>query len=160
MNKVKVSSYIAQYPILRIAQSALHFISMADLFNQTPSQLLWEASSHMIQLIRESCSYTYLAITTARYSCIQLSELEQCRVKTFAQRFNIAGQDSNPGSLGRQSEALPLSNWKAWKLQKHMNTIYSTGSIVFNSMPFLDAMFTRKEDGSVKFNRVQEEEVH
>ena len=28
----KVSSYIAQYPILRIAQSALHFTSLADLF--------------------------------------------------------------------------------------------------------------------------------
>ena len=28
----KVSSYIAQYPILRIAQSALHFTSLTDLF--------------------------------------------------------------------------------------------------------------------------------
>ena len=36
----KVSSYIEQYPILRAAQSALHFTSLADLFNQTPSQLL------------------------------------------------------------------------------------------------------------------------
>ena len=49
----KVRSYIAQYPILRIAQSALHITSLADLFNQTPSQLLWEASSHMLQLMRE-----------------------------------------------------------------------------------------------------------
>ena len=57
--KVKVSSYIVQYPILRIAQSALHITSLADLFNQTPSQLLWEASSHMLQLMREGCSYTY-----------------------------------------------------------------------------------------------------
>ena len=55
----KVSFYIAQYPILRIAQSTLHFTSLADLFNQTPSQLLWEASSHMQQLMREDCSYTY-----------------------------------------------------------------------------------------------------
>ena len=37
LNKKKVSSYIAQYPILRIAQSALHITSLADLFNQTPS---------------------------------------------------------------------------------------------------------------------------
>ena len=57
--KVKVSSYIAQYPILRIAQSALHFTSLADLLNQTPSQFLWEASSHMLQLICKDCSYTY-----------------------------------------------------------------------------------------------------
>ena len=35
--EVKVSSLIAQYPILRIAQSALHFTSLAVLFNQTPS---------------------------------------------------------------------------------------------------------------------------
>ena len=46
---------------------------------------------------------------------------------------------------------------KAKKLQKHMNTVDPTGSIIFmredeenNSMPFLDAKFTRKEDGSVK----------
>ena len=55
----KVSSYIAQYPILRTAQSALNITSLADLFNQTPSQLLWEASSHMLQLMREGSSYTY-----------------------------------------------------------------------------------------------------
>ena len=59
VKKVKVSSYIAQYPILRIAQSALHITSLADLFNQTPSQLLWEASGHMLQLIHDGCSYTY-----------------------------------------------------------------------------------------------------
>ena len=44
--KVKVSSYIAQYPILTIAQSALHFTFLADLFNLIPSQLLWEVSSY------------------------------------------------------------------------------------------------------------------
>ncbi|KAK2161145.1 hypothetical protein NP493_1599g00001 [Ridgeia piscesae] len=69
-----VSSYIAQYPILRIAQSALHFTSLADLFTQTPSQLLWEASSHMLQLMREGCSYIYPPLSIARYSFIQLSE--------------------------------------------------------------------------------------
>ena len=37
LKKVKVSSYIAQYPILRIAQSVLHFTALAVLFNQTPS---------------------------------------------------------------------------------------------------------------------------
>ena len=46
---------------------------------------------------------------------------------------------------------------KAKKLQQHMNTVDPTGNIIFtredeenNSMPFLDAKFTRKEDGSVK----------
>ena len=37
LKEVKVSFYIAQYPILRIAQSASHFHSLAVLFNQTPS---------------------------------------------------------------------------------------------------------------------------
>ena len=54
--KVKTSSYITQYPVLRTVQSALHFTSLADLFTQTPSQLLWEASSHMLQLMRDGCS--------------------------------------------------------------------------------------------------------
>ena len=86
----KASSYIAQYPVLRTAQSALHFTSLTDLFTQTPSRLLWEASSHMLQLMCEgcsTCSYTYPSLPIARYSFIQLSELEQCRVKKLAQEF-------------------------------------------------------------------------
>ena len=51
LKKVKMSFSIPQDPILRIAQSALHFTSLTALFNQAPSQLLWEASSHMLQLI-------------------------------------------------------------------------------------------------------------
>ena len=83
----KVSSYIAHYPILRIAQSALHFTSLADLFNQTRSQLLCEASRHMLQLIREGCSYTHPPLSIAGNSFTQLSELEQCRVETTCPRF-------------------------------------------------------------------------
>ena len=101
---MKISSYIAQYPILRIAQSALYFISLVGMFNQTPSQLLWEASSQMLQLMREGCSYTYPPLSIARYSFIQLSELEQCRVKKLAQGFNTIAQDSNPGLLSRESK--------------------------------------------------------
>ena len=37
----------------------------------------------MLQLMREDCSYTYPPLSIARYSFIQLSELEQCRVKNF-----------------------------------------------------------------------------
>ena len=102
-NLCKVSSYIVQHPILRTAQSALHFTSLADLFNQTPSQLLWEASSHTLQLMHEGCSYTHPPLSIAMYSVIQLSELEQCRVKNPAQGFNTAVQDSNPGSRSRES---------------------------------------------------------
>ena len=75
----------AQYSILRIAQSTLHFTSLTKLFNQTPSQLLWEASIHMQQLKCESCSYTYQPLSIARYSFIQLSELKRCGVKKLAQ---------------------------------------------------------------------------
>ena len=64
--KVNASSCTAQYPILRIAQSALHFTSLTDLFNQTPSQLLWVASSHLLQLMHEGCSYTYPLLSIAR----------------------------------------------------------------------------------------------
>ena len=95
---LKVSSYIAQFPVLRTAQNTFTLTSLADLLNQTPSQLLWEASSHMLQLMHEGCSYTYPPLSVARYSFIQLSELEQCK------------QDSNPGSLSRESEALPMSH--------------------------------------------------
>ena len=71
-----------------------------------------------------SCINEYLAIDSGGYvyeqpSCIncsiwysfiQLSELEQCRVKKLAQGFNTAAQDSNLGPFSRQSEALPLSH--------------------------------------------------
>ena len=96
--------------MLRTVQSAFQFTSLTDMFTQTPPRLLWEASSHMLQLMREGCSYTCPPLSIVRYSFIQLSELEQCRVKKLAQGFNTAAQDSNPGSLRRESEALPLSH--------------------------------------------------
>ena len=110
VKKVKVSSYKAQYPVLRTVQSALHFTSLTDRFTQTSSRLLWEASSHMLQLMREVCSYTYLPLSIVKYLFIQPSELEQCRVKKLAQCVNTAAQDSDPGSRSRESEALPLSH--------------------------------------------------
>ena len=106
--KVIASSYIAQYPVLRTVKSDLYFTSLTDLFNQTPSQLIWEASSRMLHLMREDCSYTYPPLSIVRYSFIQLSELEQCRVTKLAQRFNTAAKDSNPGSVS--GESLPLSH--------------------------------------------------
>ena len=74
----KASSCIAQYPAFRTAQSALHFISLAHLFNQTLYQLFWEASP-TLQIMREGCSYKYSPLSIARYSFIQLSKLEQRR---------------------------------------------------------------------------------
>ena len=82
--QVKVSFYIAQYPVLSTVQSALHFTSLTDLFTQTTYRIFGEASSHMLQLMREGCSYTYPPLSIARYSFIQLSELEQSRVKKLA----------------------------------------------------------------------------
>ena len=56
------------------------------------------------------CSYTYPPLSITRCSFIQLSELEQRRVKILAQGFNTAAQDSNPGPLSPESEALPMSH--------------------------------------------------
>ena len=64
----------------------------------------------MLQLMREGCSYTYPPLSIARYSFTQLSELKQCRVIQLVQGFNTAAQDSSPGALSRESEALPLSH--------------------------------------------------
>ena len=58
----------------------------------------------------KGCAYTYPPLSIARYSFIQLSELEQCRVKKLSQGFNTAAQDSNPGSLSQESGGLPLSH--------------------------------------------------
>ena len=109
MSKKVKTSYIAQYPVFGIIQRALHFTSLTDLFAQTQYRLLWEASSHMLQLMREGCSYTYPPLSIVRYSFIQLSELEQCKAKKLSQGFNTAAQDSNPDSRSRESEALSLS---------------------------------------------------
>ena len=62
----------------------------------------------MLQLMRKNCSHIYTPLSTARYSSIQLSKLEQCRVKKIAYGLNTAAQDLNPGS--QESEALPLSH--------------------------------------------------
>ena len=83
--------------------------SLADLFNQTPSRLLWEASSYMLQLMCKDCLYTYPPLSVAMYSFIQLRELKQCRVKKLAQSFNTAAQVLNLGPFSRESEALPLN---------------------------------------------------
>ena len=66
-----------------------HFTSysLADVFNLTPSRLLWETSSHAAVNAQRLFIYKYPPMSIARYSFIQLSELEQCRVKELAQGF-------------------------------------------------------------------------
>ena len=84
--KVKVSSYIAQYLILRISQSRP---SLADLFNQTSSQLLWEAIQPY-------------AIINARRLLIYISTTVYSQVLMYtktAQGLNTSALDSNPGPL-------------------------------------------------------------
>ena len=71
-------------PSPRTAQSALHSTSLADLFNQSSPQLLLKHPA-TLQLMREGYSYKYPPLSIARYSFIQLSELEQCRVKILFQ---------------------------------------------------------------------------
>ena len=72
VKKVMVSSYITQYPVLRIAQRTLHFTSLADLFNQTPSQLLWEASSHAVI----KAGRLFIQISTTVYSHVLIHTAE------------------------------------------------------------------------------------
>ena len=70
----------------------LHFFKRQFIFNA------WRLHEH---------------ISTTVYSQVliyMLIELEQCTVKKIAQGFNTATQDSNPGPLSQESEALPLSH--------------------------------------------------
>ena len=61
---VKANSDLAQYPVLRTVKSTLHITAALyfpdRLVPQTPFRRLWEASRHMLQLMREGCLYTYL----------------------------------------------------------------------------------------------------
>ena len=80
--KKKASLYIAQYPVLRTVQSTLHFTFLSDLFTQTLSRLLWEASCHMLQLMREGCSYTYPPLSIPSQNNLSKVLTPQYRVRT------------------------------------------------------------------------------
>ena len=105
-----VSSSIRQDNILRNVQSTSNFTSFEDLFNQTLPRLLSEASSQLLQLMRERWSYTYQPLSIARFSFTQLSELEHCRVKQLPRGFITTAQDSKPVHLSRETVALQLSH--------------------------------------------------
>ena len=77
------------FPSFSVFHCAYHgcaLYSLADLFNRRPSWLLWEAFSHAA-ILRRLLVHKYSSLSIARYSFIQLSELEQCRVKKLAQGF-------------------------------------------------------------------------
>ena len=84
------SPYIVQYPVIATAQRTLHITSLADIVNKTPSQRLWGHPT-TLQLMRDGYSYKYLPVYTARYSSLQLSELEQRRMENCP-RFHTAAQ--------------------------------------------------------------------
>ena len=101
-DNVKISSYIVQYPVLRTAQSALHFS-------------LWQSCSikhhrnfPMLQLMHEDNSYIYPPVSS-QVLIHKMSEPVQCRVKIITHSFTPQ-HDSNPGSLSEGSKTLPLTH--------------------------------------------------
>ena len=85
---------------------SLYTLLPANLFNRASSLLLWEAPSYASINARRLFVHKYPPLSIARYSFIQLSDLESCRVKTTYTTFDTAAYDSNLGSLRRESEAL------------------------------------------------------
>ena len=73
------------------------FHIIADLLIPTPSQLLCEAFSHAAITVRRLFRYPPLSV--ARYSFIQLSELEQRRMNEIAKASKRQQEDSNSGFL-------------------------------------------------------------
>ena len=55
----------------------------------------------------KGCAYTYPPLPIARFSLIQLSELEQCRVNKLVQGFNTTAQDSNQVLLVESPKLYP-----------------------------------------------------
>jgi hypothetical protein len=82
LKQVKVISYTA-WSNQDCSKRFIHY-SWADVYNQTPSQLLLEASSHAVVNAWRLFAYKYPPLSIARYLFIQLSGLEQCRVNKLA----------------------------------------------------------------------------
>ena len=70
----KGSFYIAQYPVRWTAQSALHFPPLADMFIPTPFSASLGSILARQQLRAKTKSLTFLPLSIARYSFIQLSQ--------------------------------------------------------------------------------------
>ena len=95
----KVSSYIAQYPVLGTAQSALHTSPLADLF------ILDFSGKHsaMLHLLREDYLFKYPPLSVARDSFTQLSELRQRRGEQTCQSFETATRRFEPRFSRKQT---------------------------------------------------------
>ena len=109
--KGKGSFYIAQYPVRRTAQSALHFLpSLTDLFVPTPFSASPGSILAMQQLRATTKSLICPPLSIARYSFIQLNRQgRQWRAGKCPIFQTVAKGDSNPGSLDCDSGILPLS---------------------------------------------------
>ena len=83
IRKVKVSSYIARYPVLGTAQSALHFTLWQTCSFQCQLDFP-EKHSAMPQLLLADCSSTYPSLSIVRYSFIWLCGLRQRGVNEIA----------------------------------------------------------------------------
>jgi len=62
----------------------------------------------MLLLMHEDYQRTQISpLSIARYSFIQLSELERCRIIKTCPRFDLAPQVLNLGSLSQESKGVP-----------------------------------------------------
>ena len=77
-------------------------LCLADPFNRTSSQLLWEASSHAAVNAQKLFVHKYPPLPDTH--SYRVSKLEQCRMNKLA--FDTATQGSNLGSLSREYKAL------------------------------------------------------
>ena len=108
--KGKGSFYIAQYPVRWTAQSALHFPPLADLFIPTPFSASPGSILARQQLRAKTKSLTFLPLSIARYSFIQLSQQgRQWRERKCPIFEMVPKGDSNAGSHDCESGILPLS---------------------------------------------------
>ena len=103
-------------------------------------------------------------LSIVRYSFIQLSELEQFRVKKTCQGFNTAAQDLNPCSRSRKSEVLPLShgalqctfccNTRHGNPLTRLQMNEETWSNYWKQLPFLDRRFVVEFETSSFYLRI------
>ena len=121
----KGNFYIAQYPVRRTDQSTVHTLfalpgrpAHSDKNSASLGSILARQ-----QLRATTKSVTFPPLSIARYSFIQLSQLErQWRERKCPIFETVTKGDSNPGSLVCESGILPLS-YRAPHVNMIINTI-------------------------------------
>ena len=101
--------------------------------------------------MREGFSYTYPPLSITRFSFIQLSELEQCRVKKLAQGFNPAARIRTRVHVVESTKLYPwataLYNVRMTALCGHQSEmsgwLYNTGHMndcisIFKEIPLIN----------------------